>query len=89
MTPYHLVSKESEVEEKIDISPALEAGQRSKENIIHLDRIRQGLDVRSTVGSFPSLPEDRFLTCLITGHDPEHSEQNNRGMIISHLFMES
>ncbi|KAJ5261886.1 hypothetical protein N7505_008753 [Penicillium chrysogenum] len=49
VTPYHLVSKESEVEEKIDISPALEAGQRSKENIIHLDRIRQGLDVRSTV----------------------------------------
>ncbi|KAJ6186348.1 RNA recognition motif 2 [Penicillium mononematosum] len=49
VTPYHLVSKESEVEEKIDISPASETGQTSAEHAIDLDRIRQGLDVRSTV----------------------------------------
>ncbi|KAJ5470868.1 RNA recognition motif 2 [Penicillium desertorum] len=49
VTPYHLVSKENEVEGKIDISPASEAGQTSAEHAIDLDRIRQGLDVRSTV----------------------------------------
>ncbi|EKV20230.1 Meiosis protein MEI2, putative [Penicillium digitatum Pd1] len=49
LTPYHLVSKESEVEEKVDISPASEEGQTSAEHAINLDRIRQGLDVRSTV----------------------------------------
>jgi hypothetical protein len=53
VTPYHLVSKENEVEGKIDISPASEAGQTSAEHAIDLDRIRQGLDVRSTVGFFP------------------------------------
>ncbi|KGO63662.1 RNA recognition motif 2 [Penicillium italicum] len=49
MTPYHLVSKENEIEEKVDISPASEEGQTSAEHAINLDRIRQGLDVRSTV----------------------------------------
>ncbi|KAJ5202400.1 hypothetical protein N7449_004479 [Penicillium cf. viridicatum] len=49
VTPYHLVSKENEVDEKVDISPAFEEGQTSAEHAINLDRIRQGLDVRSTV----------------------------------------
>ncbi|KAJ5518421.1 RNA recognition motif 2 [Penicillium expansum] len=49
VTPYHLVSKENETEEKVDVSPASEEGQTSAEHAINLDRIRQGLDVRSTV----------------------------------------
>ncbi|CAI7629015.1 unnamed protein product [Penicillium glandicola] len=49
VTPYHLVSKENEVEGKVDISPASEEGQTSAEHAINLERIRQGLDVRSTV----------------------------------------
>ncbi|CAG8901923.1 unnamed protein product [Penicillium egyptiacum] len=49
VTPYHLVSKENEIEEQIDISPVSEAGKTSAEHAISLDRIRQGLDVRSTV----------------------------------------
>ncbi|KAJ5205612.1 RNA recognition motif 2 [Penicillium cf. griseofulvum] len=49
VTPYDLVSKGNEIEEKVDFSPALEAGKTRKENIIHIDRIIDGLDVRSTV----------------------------------------
>ncbi|KAJ5822902.1 Meiosis protein MEI2 [Penicillium robsamsonii] len=49
VTPYHLVSKENEIEEKIDISPASEEGKTNPEHAIDLDRIRHGLDVRSTV----------------------------------------
>ncbi|KAJ5504677.1 RNA recognition motif 2 [Penicillium fimorum] len=49
VTPYHLVSKENETEEKIDISPASEEGKTNPEHAIDLDRIRHGLDVRSTV----------------------------------------
>ncbi|KAJ5394113.1 uncharacterized protein N7487_011754 [Penicillium crustosum] len=49
VTPYHLVSKENEVDDKVDISPAFEEGQTSAEHAINLDRIREGLDVRSTV----------------------------------------
>ncbi|KAJ5375353.1 Meiosis protein MEI2 [Penicillium concentricum] len=49
VTPYHLVSKENEVEEKIDISPSFEEGKTNPEHAIDLDRIRHGLDVRSTV----------------------------------------
>lgn len=66
MTPYHLVSKENEVEEKIDISPASETGQTSAEHAIDLDRIRQGLDVRSTVGFF------FFLFSLSAGRPISH-----------------
>ncbi|KAJ5415306.1 hypothetical protein N7465_004001 [Penicillium sp. CMV-2018d] len=49
VTPYRLVSKENEIDEKLDISPAFEEGQTSAEHAINLDRIREGLDVRSTV----------------------------------------
>lgn len=43
------MSKENEVDDKVDISPAFEEGQTSAEHAINLDRIREGLDVRSTV----------------------------------------
>ncbi|KAJ5173964.1 Meiosis protein MEI2 [Penicillium coprophilum] len=49
VTPYHLVSKENEIEEKVDVSPAFEEGKTSAEHKISLERIMQGLDVRSTV----------------------------------------
>lgn len=49
VTPYRHVSKENEHVEKVDVSPAFEEGQTSAEHAIDLDRIRQGLDVRSTV----------------------------------------
>ncbi|KAI2697701.1 hypothetical protein CBS147332_8684 [Penicillium roqueforti] len=49
VTPYHLVSKENEIDEKVDISPVSDEGQTSGEHAIDLDRIKQGLDVRSTV----------------------------------------
>ncbi|KAF4767279.1 hypothetical protein HAV15_009254 [Penicillium sp. str.  len=49
ITPYHLVSKGNEIDEKVDISPAFEEGQTSAEHAINLDRIREGVDVRSTV----------------------------------------
>ena len=54
VTPYRLVSKENEIDEKLDISPAFEEGQTSAEHAINLDRIREGLDVRSTVSFHPS-----------------------------------
>lgn len=54
VTPYHLVSKENEVDEKLGITPAFEEGQKSAQYIIHLDRIRDGEDVRSTVSFHPS-----------------------------------
>ncbi|KAJ5932716.1 hypothetical protein N7516_007205 [Penicillium verrucosum] len=49
ITPYRHVSKVNEHVEKVDVSPAFEEGQTSAEHAIDLDRIRQGLDVRSTV----------------------------------------
>ena len=65
VTPYHLVSKENETEEKVDVSPASEEGQTSAEHAINLDRIRQGLDVRSTVSFLPTAatPISHILSC--------------------------
>ncbi|KAJ5972664.1 Meiosis protein MEI2 [Penicillium vulpinum] len=48
-TPHHLVSKENEVEENVNVSPASDDSGKSSANIVHPDRILQGLDVRSTV----------------------------------------
>lgn len=48
------MSKENEIDEKVDISPVSDEGQTSGEHAIDLDRIKQGLDVRSTVSLLPS-----------------------------------
>lgn len=56
MTPYRItpIAKENNAgaydnEAKMDLSPTSGEGQTSPEHAISLERIRQGLDVRSTV----------------------------------------